>query len=519
MADERIQYTEEMVGAGHPTKADTLNRRADVEHNADGTHKAAAITSGGGILHSLATAANDFLAASGAGVFVKKTLAQTKTILGIDAATTSATGVVELATSAENITGTDTARAVTPAADAAALANLKTHDTPNAIEQILDYSAGKNYQNHAVYIPPFTTTDVSGVTFGGFQVDKYPNSQPSAINQAGDAWYDIAHSTTPGSVPGISKPGVPVWDYIKFPFAMIAACNKGKGWHLTSAFEWAALAHLAKKQGTMPHGNNSNLDPPSDSVYTTELGILDAHLHNENGTYHRALPGSGPSIWAHNHLQNGVYDLNGLVWEWILMLMSTDGYPYVPANLNVSYVGSPYGRGTISGSGGATPTLTCDGSGVNWLKAWTVDEFNTACYCYIAEAAGGAGALYAITDTTATTLVLTASDAPGDGTATFCIFKLVATDITNGMTTGQKILTLRDSDADLKGFALPATADGTGAAAYGNDIFYFDKAALRAAIRGGHFSYAAYAGVFALSLYYAPSDSYYTIGFRAAKAL
>lgn len=39
MADQVIQYTEEMVGANHPTKADTLNRALLVEHNADGTHK------------------------------------------------------------------------------------------------------------------------------------------------------------------------------------------------------------------------------------------------------------------------------------------------------------------------------------------------------------------------------------------------------------------------------------------------------------------------------------------------
>ena len=39
MADQRIQYSEEMVGAGHPTKSDTLNRRGDVEHATDGTHK------------------------------------------------------------------------------------------------------------------------------------------------------------------------------------------------------------------------------------------------------------------------------------------------------------------------------------------------------------------------------------------------------------------------------------------------------------------------------------------------
>ena len=45
MVDQRIQYTEEMVGAGHPSKADTLNRLDVVEHNTDGTHKAAAVTS------------------------------------------------------------------------------------------------------------------------------------------------------------------------------------------------------------------------------------------------------------------------------------------------------------------------------------------------------------------------------------------------------------------------------------------------------------------------------------------
>ena len=39
MADMRIQYLEQMIGNGHPTKVDTLNRLALVEHNTDGTHK------------------------------------------------------------------------------------------------------------------------------------------------------------------------------------------------------------------------------------------------------------------------------------------------------------------------------------------------------------------------------------------------------------------------------------------------------------------------------------------------
>lgn len=38
MTDLRIQYLEKLVGYGHPKYADTLNRRADVEHNPDGTH-------------------------------------------------------------------------------------------------------------------------------------------------------------------------------------------------------------------------------------------------------------------------------------------------------------------------------------------------------------------------------------------------------------------------------------------------------------------------------------------------
>ena len=43
MADLRIQYDEEMVGAGHPTKEDTINRLALVEHDEDGTHNQATL--------------------------------------------------------------------------------------------------------------------------------------------------------------------------------------------------------------------------------------------------------------------------------------------------------------------------------------------------------------------------------------------------------------------------------------------------------------------------------------------
>jgi hypothetical protein len=594
-------------------------------------------------------------------------------------------------------------------------------------------------------IPKFKGVDagLTGVDFGGFLMDKYICSQPSAKNEQGSGWYDIAHSGNAGSIPAISYPGVPVWDYITFAQAMIACANKGKGWHLTTDIEWASLAFLAKKTGTMPHGGNANVNPPADSAYTTETAQLDKHLKAENPSYNRALPGTGPAPWAHNGLASGVYDLQGLVWQWVCMLMTADGYAQISANRNLSYEGSPVGRGTISG----TNLLTCDGAGVNWKKswetwlkydaeeanftvghmllgltsgatavitqlidlgttglikvrrtstaafadneivhsyassattltvkgitnngaglirvettaahglttgnlaaikavtgtteannsdsnvAWAVTVYDTthfdldgssfanawisggtvykvtgvggvaavngtevgefaithlgydgqvgafvlgdtvtgattghagvvvfdsdsgdygtlgilgatgvfqdneelrvatvtkaiangtaqSCQAYIAEASSGAGVLYAITGNTPTTISLSGS--PANGTATFWINKTICRDITTGMTSGNRILTLRDSDNDLNAMALPATSDGSGAAVYGNDAYYFNKGSVRAALRGGYFSYGSGAGVFTLNLLYSPSSSYSSVGFRACKAL
>lgn len=43
MSDLRIQYDEEMVGAGHPTKEDTLNRLMLAEHDSTGLHQRATL--------------------------------------------------------------------------------------------------------------------------------------------------------------------------------------------------------------------------------------------------------------------------------------------------------------------------------------------------------------------------------------------------------------------------------------------------------------------------------------------
>jgi len=89
------------------------------------------------------------------------------------------------------------------------------------------------------------------------------------------------------------------------------------------------------------------------------------------------------------------------------------------------------------------------------------------------------------------------------------------TDITGGMTSGNKILTLR-SDAVFKNLSIPETSDGTGSATYGNDVYYFTATGERVALRGGYWSYGTSAGVFALSLGSTRTNSYYGIGFRSA---
>lgn len=68
------------------SKKHTHTNSADLD-NVSGINTGDQTLSGlGGIAHSLATAANDFLVASGAGVFIKKTLAEVKTILGLGTA-------------------------------------------------------------------------------------------------------------------------------------------------------------------------------------------------------------------------------------------------------------------------------------------------------------------------------------------------------------------------------------------------------------------------------------------------
>lgn len=97
---------------------------------------------------------------------------------------------------------------------------------------------------------------------------------------------------------------------------MVAACEaKGDGWHLFTAAEWAAIALISRKNGTLPHGN-------------TNCGRYHADKNETGITYDGlalTLTGSGPVTWTHTHTAEGIHDLCGNQYERIGGLRFMDG--------------------------------------------------------------------------------------------------------------------------------------------------------------------------------------------------
>ena len=91
---------------------------------------------------------------------------------------------------------------------------------------------------------------------------------------------------------------------------------KGKGWHLMSNAEWAAIALWCKKNNCMPYGNNNY--NYGDYYNTSEKG---APMGEYNEDWGEDIPytatGSGPKSWFHNNDFSGIADLNGNVYEWV----------------------------------------------------------------------------------------------------------------------------------------------------------------------------------------------------------
>lgn len=105
--------------------------------------------------------------------------------------------------------------------------------------------------------------------------------------------------------------------WINFDASKAACEAKGRGWHLMSRLEFAAIAQWCHKNGFMPRGNTA-----------TGKAYDAPHEHGVMGDDGRTLTGSGPVSWNHDNTPYGISDLCGNVWEWNDGMKTIDGKIY-----------------------------------------------------------------------------------------------------------------------------------------------------------------------------------------------
>jgi hypothetical protein len=107
---------------------------------------------------------------------------------------------------------------------------------------------------------------------------------------------------------------------INFNSAKAACEANGPGFHLPTIAEYAFIAQESRNRGTMPRGNNNY---GKDHSAPWETGIP-TYIDGE-GRVCRVATGSGPVSWSDNWQEDGIWDLNGNVYEWQGGYRTVDG--------------------------------------------------------------------------------------------------------------------------------------------------------------------------------------------------
>ena len=247
--------------------------------------------------------------------------------------------------------------------------------------------------------------------------------------------------------------------------------NKGPGWHLMSNAEWAAIALWCKKNGTMPRGNNNY---GCDHSAPHEKGI-ETYFDTSASKTGRVATGSGPASWAHDGTNNGIFDLNGNVYEWVGGMRLVDGeIQIIPYNNAAGHVDQ-------SAESTLWKAILPDGT--------LVDPGTVGTLKYDAETATPSGIRIN------TEIVNTTSE----DTSVDKVFETVAA--VEGVTIPTLLQTLALAPIDSQ---------------HGADRLYMRNAGERLPTRGGTWYVASSAGVFCLNLFNSRSFSITYRGFRSA---
>ena len=253
---------------------------------------------------------------------------------------------------------------------------------------------------------------------------------------------------------------------------LTAARANGNGHHLITNTEWSAVALQCFKDNKQPMGN-TYYGRSSENPLLIGRRADGLNPGDTSGTG-RTLTGSGPVEWRHNGKENGIADLSGNVWEWNSGMRVFNGEIQVIADNNA-----------------ANHTIDLGATSTQW-KAINGETGNL------------------VTPDGAGTTVGTIKYANG-GTADYTINGSNFGGIRNLSTTKPVTAVAL---ARLKALCLYPLVEDT--ALFNGDYFSKSMTGETLPLRGGIWSYAASAGVFALNLVTARTYMHGNIGARPA---
>ena len=261
------------------------------------------------------------------------------------------------------------------------------------------------------------------------------------------------------------------------------ANNRAKGgdFHEVTAAEWAAIALWCHKNGTEPKGNNNYGKDTTETLYKA----IPSMARDSSDRVQRVATGTGPITWSHNGAIDGVWDMNGNVWEWCAGLRLVNGEVQIIADNNA-----------------ADPTCDMSATSSAW-KAIKASDGSLVAPDGQGTTQGTVKLDYISSKWTYSTTIAHTTTSAG------CAFKDVTCDSSIG----------DEAKLILKSLAmLPDTLTGTGIdTTYGGDNFYVNNGeAERWLLRGGSWSNGADAGVFNSNLIRDRSYSSAFVGGRSA---